>query len=114
MQGGPLDLQDPQTMRRQTTCTVPVLPVWPYAYNSRFPRQQFIAEAGTKAIKMNRASILLLIAALAVTGCRRTPEAKMAKFLTEGEKQLEKKDYPRAILQFRNAVQSKPNEAEPY
>ena len=63
---------------------------------------------------MNRASILLLIAALAVTGCRRTPEAKMAKFLTEGEKQLEKKDYPRAILQFRNAVQSKPNEAEPY
>ena len=65
-------------------------------------------------MKINRASILLLIAALAVTGCRRTPEAKMAKFLAEGEKQLEKKDYPRAILQFRNAVQAKPKEAEPY
>ena len=38
----------------------------------------------------------------------------MAKFLAEGEKQLEKKDYPRAILQFRNAVQAKPKEAEPY
>src|ERR1035438_2935014 len=78
------------------------------------PRQQFIAEAGTKPMKINRASILLLIAALAVTGCRRTPEAKMAKFLAEGEKQLEKKDYPRAILQFRNASQAKPKEAEPY
>src|ERR1035438_999863 len=78
------------------------------------PRQQFIAEAGTKPMKINRASILLLIAALAVTGCRRTPEAKMAKFLAEGEKQLEKKDYPRAILQFKNAAQAKPKEAEPY
>ena len=38
----------------------------------------------------------------------------MAKFLAEGEKQLEKKDYPRAILQFRNAVQAKPKEAETY
>src|ERR1019366_4095289 len=65
-------------------------------------------------MKINRASILLLIAALAVTGCRRTPEAKMAKFLAEGERQLEKKDYPRAILQFRNAVQAKPKEAEPH
>jgi tetratricopeptide (TPR) repeat protein len=78
------------------------------------PRQQFIAEAGTKPMKTNRASIFLLVGVLAVTGCRRTPEAKMAKFLAEGEKQLEKKDYPRAILQFRNAVQAKPKEAEPY
>jgi tetratricopeptide (TPR) repeat protein len=78
-------------------------------------RQQLIAETGTKAMKINRASILLLlIAALAVTGCRRTPEAKMAKFLADGEKQMEKKDYPRAILQFRNAAQAKPKEAEPY
>jgi tetratricopeptide (TPR) repeat protein len=65
-------------------------------------------------MKINRASILLLIVALAVTGCRRTPEAKMAKFLADGEKQFEKKDYPRAILQFKNAVQAKPKEAEPY
>ena len=38
----------------------------------------------------------------------------MAKFLGDGQKQLEKKDYPRAILQFKNAIQAKPKEAEPY
>ena len=78
------------------------------------PRQQVIAWSGIEPMKTDGVAILLLIAALAVTGCRCTPEAKMARFLADGEKQFEKKDYPRAILQFRNAVHAKPKEAEPY
>jgi len=38
----------------------------------------------------------------------------MARFLADGKKQLEQKDYARAILQFKNAVQARPKQAEPW
>jgi tetratricopeptide (TPR) repeat protein len=46
--------------------------------------------------------------------CRTSPEAKEAKCLRRGQSLLEKKDYSRALLEFRNASQAMPKDAEPY
>ncbi len=54
---------------------------------------------------------LLAITALLLAGCR-TPEQKKARFLATGNQFLKKKDYQRAVLQFRNAVQLGPKDAE--
>src|SRR5689334_11709451 len=51
---------------------------------------------------------------LAFSGCARTPEAKEARYLESGKKLLEKKDYARALIQFRNAAKVMPKDAEPY
>jgi tetratricopeptide (TPR) repeat protein len=47
-------------------------------------------------------------------GCSQSPEAKRDKYLASGKGFLEKKDYPRAILAFKNAAKTMPNDAEPY
>jgi tetratricopeptide (TPR) repeat protein len=47
-------------------------------------------------------------------GCTRSPEARRDGHLAKGKALLEKKDYSRAILEFRNASQAMPNDAEPY
>src|SRR5262245_55501149 len=47
-------------------------------------------------------------------GCRTSPEANEAKYLKRGEALVAKKDYPRALLEFRNAASAMPKDAEPY
>ena len=42
-----------------------------------------------------------------------TPEQKGAKFLASGKALVEKKEYARAILEFKNATRLIPNDAEP-
>lgn len=60
-----------------------------------------------------RVTLLLgVLAVLACSGCTRSPEAKSARFIEEGKQLLAKKDPARAILQFRNAVQATPKNAE--
>jgi tetratricopeptide (TPR) repeat protein len=51
---------------------------------------------------------------LAAPGCTRSPQAREAEFLKRGDAQMAKKDYARAILEFRNATQAMPRDAEPY
>jgi len=58
------------------------------------------------------AAVLLVV--LASAGCMRTPEQKSARFVEEGKKLLAKKDPARAILEFRNAAQATPRNAEVY
>ncbi len=65
-------------------------------------------------IKRTQMIGLILLAGWVVAGCVRSPQAKEAKFLESGKKQLEKKDYTRAILEFKNAVQVMPKDAEPH
>ena len=58
-----------------------------------------------------------IFAALALSmlaACSRTPQQREARYLELGKKLLAKKDYVRANLEFRNAVQATPNDAEPY
>ena len=58
--------------------------------------------------------IALLVAAATLAGCFRSPAERERRFLETGRKYFEKKDYARAILEFRNAAQLMPRDAEPY
>jgi tetratricopeptide (TPR) repeat protein len=49
-----------------------------------------------------------------MAGCSRSPEAKSARYIDAGEKLLKKHDIPRAIIQFRNAIQALPGNATAY
>ena len=55
-----------------------------------------------------------LIAGTLLISCSSSPQAKEAKFSQRGKAQLAKKDFSRAVLEFRNAVQAMPNDAEAY
>lgn len=48
-----------------------------------------------------------------LSGCSR-PEARGARFLQYGDGYFEKKDYARAALEYRNAIQALPGRAEPH
>jgi tetratricopeptide (TPR) repeat protein len=53
-----------------------------------------------------------LAVCLLFSGC--SPEAREARYLKSGKAMMERKDYSRAVIQFRNAIQAKPRDAEPY
>src|SRR5207249_10045543 len=63
----------------------------------------------TKAASLTFA---LFAACLAFSGC--SPQAREARYLESGKRQMEKKDYTRASIQFRNAAKVMPKDAEPY
>jgi tetratricopeptide (TPR) repeat protein len=48
-----------------------------------------------------------------LVACGSSPQAKEAKFLKRGKAYLAKKDYARATLEFRNAANAMPRDAEP-
>jgi tetratricopeptide (TPR) repeat protein len=62
----------------------------------------------------SRCRLLLLILLLLAVGCTRSPQAREAGFLRSGAKYLQKKDYARAVLQFQNALQLVPSDADAY
>jgi tetratricopeptide (TPR) repeat protein len=49
-----------------------------------------------------------------LVGCAATPQQKYARSLQRGKKLLASANYPRAILEFRGAMQLQPKEAEAY
>ena len=51
---------------------------------------------------------------LAFISCTSSPQTKEAGFLKNGRKLLANKDYSRAVLEFKNAAQVMPKDAEPY
>src|SRR5437016_5096565 len=63
----------------------------------------------------NASRICVLSALMAtVSGCISPPEHKEVKYLKRGQEQLAKKDYSRALLEFKNAAQAMPKDPEPY
>lgn len=60
-----------------------------------------------KAILCACLAVLLLAA-----GCSRTPQEKASRFIASGKSYMERKDYARAALSFRNAHALLPNDAE--
>jgi tetratricopeptide (TPR) repeat protein len=63
---------------------------------------------------MMRQKLLRAAVAACLTACQTSPQAKEAKLLRQGQAQLAKKDYQRAAIDFRNAVQVMPQNAEAY
>src|SRR5260370_35707745 len=62
---------------------------------------------------MEEVTLALLVMVGGMTsGCSK--QDREAKFLQEGKNFLERKDYQRAVLQFKNAIQAAPNDAEPH
>ena len=59
-------------------------------------------------------STLCLAAILLLSGCSQSPQAKEAKYLEKGKKAYQEKNYAVAIIQFKNAVEAQPRDAEPY
>jgi tetratricopeptide (TPR) repeat protein len=51
---------------------------------------------------------------LGLSSCALSPEAKRDKYLASGKKLIEKRDYRRAILDFKNGLRVKPRDAELY
>jgi tetratricopeptide (TPR) repeat protein len=60
------------------------------------------------------AATALLFILVCTTGCSRDPHAQEMHFLQSGKRLVEKNDYPRALLEFKNAAHFAPHDAEPY
>jgi tetratricopeptide (TPR) repeat protein len=58
--------------------------------------------------------VLLCFLTFIGIGCSRDPATNEARHLARGKKYLAKKDYQRAILEFRNATQIRVQDAEPW
>lgn len=58
--------------------------------------------------------LLIPVAAFLLASCRTSPEKREATFLQTGDSLVQRKDYARATLEYRNAVQVRPKDAEPY
>jgi tetratricopeptide (TPR) repeat protein len=56
--------------------------------------------------------LTMALAALLLLSC--SPAAREARLLKRGKSYLEKKDYARAVLEFRSAQQAMPQDVEPY
>jgi tetratricopeptide (TPR) repeat protein len=54
----------------------------------------------------------LALASLSWQGCSRDPDRLATRYLATGRQYLERRDYARAVIQFRNAVRSAPSNAE--
>jgi tetratricopeptide (TPR) repeat protein len=65
---------------------------------------------------MNRSLVIraVLITGIAMAGCSNSPQDREARFLKRGKEFLAKKDFGRALLEFKNAAQAMPKDAEPY
>src|SRR5690348_7883549 len=57
------------------------------------------------------AAILLIIV---LSACGGSADVRRDQFMAKGRDFLNKKEYPRAILEFKNASQAKPRDPEPY
>lgn len=66
-----------------------------------------------RILNADRARAACALIALLLTGCASSPEEKEARFLKRGQEALEKREFARALLEFRNAAQVMPKDAEP-
>jgi tetratricopeptide (TPR) repeat protein len=60
------------------------------------------------------AAIALLVVFGMLPACNNSPEAKEARYLKRGEALRDKKDFARALIEFRNAASAMPKDAEPH
>jgi tetratricopeptide (TPR) repeat protein len=62
--------------------------------------------------KLRNTACGVTLLCMILAGCASSPEARRDKFLATGREYLQKSDYKRALLEFKNADRAKPNDAE--
>ncbi len=55
-----------------------------------------------------------LLLSLTLMSCSSSPEAQEARYLSKAKSLVAKKEYARALIEFKNAAKAKPKDAEPY
>jgi putative PEP-CTERM system TPR-repeat lipoprotein len=65
-------------------------------------------------VKSRYPMFAMALVTLGLCGCFLSPQQKEARFLALGKAQYAKKDYPRAILEFRSAIRIAPSDADAY
>jgi tetratricopeptide (TPR) repeat protein len=65
-------------------------------------------------LRKTNAALLAVVVVVALGGCSQSREAKEARYLEKGTKEFQRKNYPTAIIHFKNAIAAKPLDAEPY
>ena len=68
----------------------------------------------TKTMCNHRVACVLMAAASFSAACSRSPQQREARFMEQAQRLSQKKEYARAALQFRNAIQAMPTDPEPY
>src|SRR5262245_24530041 len=76
-------------------------------------------EGGLKMVygcRARRAARLVLVPCLLLIayGCKGDPQAQKAVHMQKGEAYVAQEKYPEAIIEFRNAIQLDPKDAQPY
>src|SRR5262249_16383743 len=67
------------------------------------------------SLRVGRSVSCLLLLIVTFSSCTSSPEVKSARYLENGKQQMrDKKDIPRAILAFQNAVKTTPRNPEAY
>src|SRR2546428_13660208 len=61
--------------------------------------------------RVSRPWVVLLMVALALAACARSPEAKKARYLARGDGYFQKEQYREAIIEYRNAMRIEPTNA---
>ncbi len=65
-------------------------------------------------MRFERKVLWAALAILTLSACDLSPQAREARFLQKGKKELERQNYAVAILHFKNAAEARPFDAEPY
>jgi putative PEP-CTERM system TPR-repeat lipoprotein len=65
-------------------------------------------------LKSRHRKLAVTLVTIGLCGCFLSPQQKEARFLALGKAQYAKKDYSRAILEFKNAIHVAPTDAEAY
>src|SRR5262245_39663763 len=65
-------------------------------------------------MKAEQAAVLIVLLLAGAAGCGRSPQATRDRHLERGKRFLAAKEYSRAMLEFRNAAQAMPKDAEIY
>ena len=68
----------------------------------------------TKNLRVFLCCAGVFVTGFLAVGCKRSPQAREAQYLKRGAALVAKKDYGRAVLEFRNASAVMPKDAEPY
>src|SRR6516225_9155989 len=75
-------------------------------------RKQVRKRWGVTMTRRQVKACAVILTGIMLAGCKRSPEVRRDKYIAAGKQFLKKDDYARAILQFQNAAQVLPKDAE--